>query len=552
MPWLSNWSHPIPEEDLLSYTFDHCDYDKDKPIMVDVDDTSRNLSWHQAHSIVRKLVAGFLAAGLKPGDCVSIAAFNDIMYPMLFLGLVGAGGIFSGSNPAYTPFEIEHHVRTAQVRFVIAEPELLDAVLAGSKGLVDRENIFIFNVRGQPVPQGFRSWEWLLQHGEEDWVRFTGVEKCRKTSVARLTTSGTTGPPKMAVQSHRTAVSWFTQGHEISHPPWEVRQLFPLPMFHVATVPLVHAGPFRTGHVCYIMRRFELEPYLAAIERHKISTLGMVPPLVIAIIMSPLRHKYSLKSVRRIGCGAAPLDKDSGEKLKTLCAPDCTFTQVQGMTETTGAISLFYYPDEDDTGSVGNTFMPNTDVKLINDEGEDITNYDIRGELCVRGPSVIDEYFDNPKANYESWDSEGYFKTGDIMYCDRQTKRWYIVDRRKELIKVRGFQVAPPELEAVLLSHPAIVDVAVIGLKPPPNSDAELPRAYVVRREGSTISEEEVKNVIRRKLARYKQLTGGVRFLDEIPKSASGKILKRVLRDRAEQEVKSEPNKQSLIITSKL
>ncbi len=168
---------------------------------------------------------------------------------------------------------------------------------------------------------------------------------------------------KMAVQSHRNSTSWFSMVHEIAKPDWEIRNLYSLPMFHVATVPLVHAGPLRAGSTCYIMRRFELEAYLAAIERHKITMLGMVPPLVIAVLMSPLRHKYSLRSVRRVGCGAAPLDEDSGERLKELCAPDCTFTQVQGMTETTGAISLFYSPDEDDTGSVGNTFMPNTDVK---------------------------------------------------------------------------------------------------------------------------------------------------------------------------------------------
>lgn len=211
-------------------------------------------------------------------------------------------------------------------------------------------------------------------------------------------------------------------------------------MFHVATVPLVHAGPLRSGNVAYVMRRFELEPYLAAVEKYQISTLGMVPPLVISIIMSPLKHKYSLKSVRRIGCGAAPLDKESGERFKALCASDCTFTQVQGMTETTGAISLFYYPDEDDTGSVGNTFMPNTDVKLVDDNGKDITAYNVRGELCVRGPSVIDEYFNNSQANAASWDGEGFFHTGDIMFCDKETKKWYIVDRKKELIKVRGFQ----------------------------------------------------------------------------------------------------------------
>jgi acyl-coenzyme A synthetase/AMP-(fatty) acid ligase len=118
----------------------------------------------------------------------------------------------------------------------------------------------------------------------------------------------------------------------------------------------------RSGNVAYIMRRFELEPFLAAIEKYQINALGIVPPLVIAIIMSPLRHKYSLKSIKRVGCGAAPLDKGSQMRFKALCAPDATFTQVFGMTETTGAISLFYYPEDDDTGSVGSTFMANTDV----------------------------------------------------------------------------------------------------------------------------------------------------------------------------------------------
>jgi 4-coumarate--CoA ligase len=249
---------------------------------------------------------------------------------------------------------------------MIVEPELLPSVLealSSSPSLVDLSNIFIFNTRGQAVPKGFRSWEWLLQQGEEDWIHFDDLETAKRTKVARLTTSGTTGLPKTANQSHYNATSWYTMASEIKTPPWEIRNLYPLPMFHVATVPAVHAGPFRTGNAAYIMRRFELEAFLAAIERHQINYLGIVPPLVISIIMSPLRHKYSLKSIKRIGCGAAPLDKDSGERFKALCAPECTFTQVLGMTETTGLISLFYYPDGDDTGSVGNTFMPNTDIK---------------------------------------------------------------------------------------------------------------------------------------------------------------------------------------------
>lgn len=172
--------------------------------------------------------------------------------------------------------------------------------------------------------------------------------------------------------------------------------------------------------------------------------------------------------------------------------------------------------------------------RLIDDEGKDISAYDTRGELCVRGPTIISRYFGNEQANADSFDSEGYFKTGDIAYCDGATKKWYIVDRKKELIKVRGFQVAPPEIENVLLSHPNIVDAAVIGIKLPNNADVEHPRAYVVKRqdaESAKLEAEDVKKYCAERLAKYKELTGGVIFLDAIPKNASGKILKRTLRE---------------------
>lgn len=178
--------------------------------------------------------------------------------------------------------------------------------------------------------------------------------------------------------------------------------------------------------------------------------------------------------------------------------------------------------------------------RLVNDAGENISAFDTRGELCVRGPTVTPGYFNNPKANAESFDSDGWFHTGDIAYCDGRTRKWYIVDRRKELIKVRGFQVAPPELEAVLLSHPQIVDAAVIGVADS-GGDGELPRAYVVKRPGSGdgLTEEEVKGYLAPKLAKYKALAGGVRFVEVIPKNASGKILKRVLREEAAKEGRS-------------
>jgi len=169
--------------------------------------------------------------------------------------------------------------------------------------------------------------------------------------------------------------------------------------------------------------------------------------------------------------------------------------------------------------------------------------------MCVRGPIVISGYFENPKANAESFDSEGYFKTGDIVYRDSKTSKWYIVDRKKELIKVRGFQVAPPEIEAVLLSHPSIIDTAVIGVKTFEKTEGhnkgeivELPRAYVVRRpgkEGDELDEQKVKAWCKERLAKFKELSGGVRFVEAIPKNASGKILKRILREEAEREEKA-------------
>ncbi|KAL8823902.1 MAG: hypothetical protein Q9191_005460 [Dirinaria sp. TL-2023a] len=198
------------------------------------------------------------------------------------------------------------------------------------------------------------------------------------------------------------------------------------------------------------------------------------------------------------------------------------------------------WPQRDFTGSVGRP-LPNMDTKLVDGDGNDITAYDTQGELCVRGPIIVSGYYNNPAAD-QAFDSDGFYHTGDIAYCDGQTKLWYIVDRKKELIKVRAFQVAPPELEAVLLGHPQIVDAAVIGI---PDGQAredggQLPRAYVVKRagrEGDHLMEEEVKRYLAGKLTKIKHLEGGVRFVDAIPRNASGKILKRVLREWAKKEM---------------
>jgi acyl-CoA synthetase (AMP-forming)/AMP-acid ligase II len=178
-------------------------------------------------------------------------------------------------------------------------------------------------------------------------------------------------------------------------------------------------------------------------------------------------------------------------------------------------------------------FVPNLDVKLLDDEGRDITAYDVRGELAVRGPTVTSGYVG--VARERDFDEEGYFRTGDVLYCNGKTKLWYIVDRKKELIKVRGFQVAPAELEGVLLECPGVADVAVIGVNRGDGNE-EVPRAYVVRKEGEEVIEAQVKRWVEARLAKYKRLDGGVIFVTSIPKSPSGKILKRMLKEEAKGE----------------
>jgi acyl-CoA synthetase (AMP-forming)/AMP-acid ligase II len=197
----------------------------------------------------------------------------------------------------------------------------------------------------------------------------------------------------------------------------------------------------------------------------------------------------------------------------------------------------------DTWGNVGTT-LPELSMKLIDEEGNDVTNISGKGEACVKGPTVVRGYYENEKANKEAFDSEGYYKTGDVLQLDPKTNLFYVVERMKELIKVRGFQVAPAELEGVLTSHPEIVDAGVIGV--PDDASGELPRAYVVLRQESSLTADKIKTYVAEKLAKYKALNGGVVIVDAIPKLPSGKILKRVLREWAKEE------KENKRVTAKL
>ena len=358
-------------------------------------------------------------------------SFNDIHYPIFFLGLIGAGCVFTAVNPAYTTYELAHTFKIAKVKWVLTQPDLLDGVLKAAEQVdLPKEKIVIFNPNGEEAPPGFKQWNDLLQNGEQDWVRFSDLDTSANTPAARLFSSGTTGLPKAADLTHYNLVAQHTLVYEVSPRPWRIRRLLNLPMFHAATAPMAFTTCLRQGSLGIVMARFDPEEWFWAHQEYQVTDLGVVPPIAVMAINHPLNKTYSLKSVKIGAIGAAPLDKQPQARLQKLVGDDVPITQVWGMTETSCIATRFPYPETDTTGSVGRPIL-NIDLKLVDDSGKDISGYDVRGELCVRGPTVVRGYFENPEANARDWDEDRFFHTGDIAYIDGKTDLWYIVDRKK-------------------------------------------------------------------------------------------------------------------------
>lgn len=484
-------------------------------------------------------MAGLRAEGLKPGDCVCIHSFNDIYYPILHLAVIGAGGVFTGSNPAYTSVELSHHVRTAHAKYIISEPRLLSVVRESAQECsVPTSNIFVFDAVDKGPFEGLRSWQELLEHGEQDWVRFKDPQSDETTIAMYAFTSGSTGLPKAAMITHKYLVymAWAIQSRG---KPYEVSRLFCIPPFHVYGLPLITGCAMRERHSVYLLRRFDIAQYLDAIERFGTTETAMVPAMISALLNSPLTSRERLRSLRFVWSAGSLLGPPMQADLRALLSPEAKISQSWGLTEA-GWVTTLLWPDGDQPGSVGRA-LPGVTIRSVSDNGESVEVDDTKGELYVKAPAMMLGYLNNPEATSAIMTPDGWLRTGDIGYC--KEGRWYIVDRKRDLIKVRGWQVAPAEIESVLLSHPDIIGATVVGI-PDANGTGEVPRAYVVRKpqppfaaetgdaqQSVSVSEEDIKTFVARHLARYKYLEGGVQFVEQIPRNAMGKVVKSKLLD---------------------
>lgn len=376
--------------------------------------------------------------------------------------------------------------------------------------------------------------------------------------------SGTTGHPKGVMLTHRNIVSNIKQIKTGEYLDWKDvtpdgkgdKVLAFLPFFHIygtcrmyslailRTANLVSAGltclihqTIYTGYELVVMPKFEIEAFCRIVQEHKITFVYLVPPVVLLLSKHPCVEKYDLSSIRMCNSGAAPLThelvkacyKKTGIKVK----------QGYGLSETSPTTHTQPWEDwETKVGSVGR-LLPNMTTKYMSPEEKEVPVGEV-GELWIKGPNIFKGYHNNIEGTKHALTEDGYFKTGDVGYQDKDGN-FYITDRVKELIKYKGFQVPPAELEGLLAGHEKIDDVAVLGIY---NKDeaTEVPRAYVVVAKNvqpGPAVEKEIVEFVRSKVAAHKRLRGGVKFVDEIPKSASGKILRRVLKLKAQEEEKN-------------
>ena len=497
----------VPDVTLPAFVLEHAAERGDRPALID-GPTGRTLTYGDLARAVRSLAAGLADRGFGRGDVLALCAPNGPEYAVAFHAVAALGGVVTTINPAYTAHEIGFQLENAEARLAVAAAGFEERVReAGAQDVL---------VMGEP------SFDDLLTGGDAPMPDEADPDDL----VALPYSSGTTGLPKGVMLTHRNVVANLCQVREVQHVGEGDTIIGVLPFFHIYGMTVIMNQALRTGATIVTMPRFDLGGFLELVERHGVTKAHLVPPIILALAKHPLVDEHDVSTLTWINSGAAPLSAE----LADTCARrlDCTVVQGYGLTETspvTHAVPV--ERAENRPGSIGPP-VPGTACRVVDvASGEDLGPGE-DGEVWIRGPQVMRGYLGDEQSTADTLDADGWLHTGDIGHAD-EDGWFYLVDRLKELIKVKGFQVAPAELEAVLLEHPEIADAAVIAS--PDEEAGEVPKAFVVPADGATLDVEAIKAYVAERVASYKQVRH-VELTDEIPKSASGKVLRRVLVER--------------------
>jgi len=487
-----------------------------KPALID-GPSGRTLTYAQVGAGVDRVAAGLAQRGFEQGDVLGMFMPNCPEFALVFHGTLAAAGVVTTVNSLCTAQDAAYQLRDARARFLVTVPQFMDRAAPAAQQ-VGIEEIFVLGSAPGATPFA------ALLETDAPAPR-APVDPARDLAVLPYS-SGTTGVPKGVMLTHRNLVANLLQTAWVHHVAEQDRIIAVLPFFHIYGMQVVLNLALWRGATLVTMPRFELEPFLATLQEHRITRAFVVPPLVLALAKHPTVDGYDLSSVRAMMSGAAPLDAD----LETACARrvGCGFIQGYGLTEASPVTHANSdAPGKCKPGTVGE-LLPNTECRIVDAAAGADLGPDEDGELLIRGPQVMQGYLNNPEATAATLDAEGWLHTGDIGHVDRDGY-FTIVDRLKELIKYKGFQVPPAELEAVLRGHPAVADAAVVPLAD--RECGEVPKAFVVLR--GDVSAADLMAYVAERVAPYKKIRA-VEVIDAIPKSSSGKILRRILKERGQ------------------
>ena len=474
--------------------------------------TGRKLSFAQLDHMTRRLAAGFAENGIVKGDVIAIHSPNTIMYPVAFYAATRAGATVTTVNALYTADELHRQLRDSKAKLLVTISLFLPIAQAAVPDTGVTEIVLLDEA------EGYRSVvELMATDAPEPVVSFDPAE-----DVAVLPySSGTTGLAKGVMLTHRNIGTNVAQSEAMLDMLDDERLIAILPFFHIYGMTVLMNLPLRLGATVVVLPKFDLQQFLTTLQDHRITRAYVAPPVVLALAKHPAVDGYDLSALKHVVSAAAPLDGQLGEACaKRLGLP--AVLQAYGMTELSpGTHAIRANDPEPPPGAVGKLF-PSTEMRLVDAEGNDAES----GEIWIRGPQVMKGYLGRPDDTDTMIDADGWLHTGDIGRVDDRGYL-YVIDRLKELIKYKGYQVPPAELEAVLLTDPRIADAAVIGVLD--DEGSEVPKAFVV--PAAPLTEQDVMDYVAQRVAPHKKVRR-VEFIDAVPKAASGKILRRELRAR--------------------
>jgi acyl-CoA synthetase (AMP-forming)/AMP-acid ligase II len=480
-----------------------------QPALID-GATGLVLSYRELAESVRKAAAGLVAHGVAKGDVLALCSPNCPEFVVAYFAALAAGALVTTVNPLAPPGDVIRQLAHSGARWLVTTPTLFKESIAATAGV--RET-FVFGTAAGATP--FAA---LADAGRAGQLPAVAPDD----NAVLLYSSGTTGLPKGVLLSHRSLVANLCQTHPVHRVRSHDVLITALPLFHIFALQVTLSLGLRAGATVVIMPRFNLEDFLRLVQDYGVTRAEVVPPIVLALAREHAISRYNVSSLRLITSGAAPLSAHLARE----CAArlGCRVKQAYGMTELGGATHMMPDTSGGDPASIGPP-LPGTECRVIDCASGRDAEPGERGELLIRTPGAMRGYLDNQAATAATIDGDGWLHTGDVVIADREGC-FKVVDRVKELIKYKGSQVAPAALEAILLAHPGIADVAVAGL--PDDEAGEIPTAFVVLRQPNSATAGELMAAVARQVAPHEKIRR-VEFVSGIPKSPSGKILRRLL-----------------------